>query len=134
MCVWEICFYILKINAYEKKIHIIYVCPYKNIKGLLWQSSGWDSAFQQGMQPWILVRELKSHTPHGQNTKNTKEKQYCNKFNKDYEKCPHKKIFKNDVIYYLDSKMYLSLYFNIYNDELDTTERLIWSDLIWYIL
>ena len=36
-----------------------------------------------------------------------------------------KKSLKKDVIYYLDSKMYLSLYFNIYNNESDTTERLI---------
>ena len=33
-----------------------------------------------------------------------------------------KKSLKKDIIYYLDSKMYLSLYFNIYNDESDTTE------------
>ena len=36
-----------------------------------------------------------------------------------------KKSLKKDVIYYLDSKMYLSLYFNIYNNESDTTVRLI---------
>ena len=45
-----------------------------------------------------------------------------------------KKSLKKDIIYYLDSKMYLSLYFNIYNDESDTTEWLIWSDLIWYFI
>ena len=30
-----------------------------------------------------LVEELRSHVPHSQKTKNIKQKQYCNKFNKD---------------------------------------------------
>ena len=45
----------------------------------------------QGAQVPSLVRELRSHTPQGQNTKNIKQKQYCNKFNKDFENGPHKK-------------------------------------------
>ena len=33
-----------------------------------------------------LVRELRSHMPHGQNIK---QKQYCNKFNKNFKNDPH---------------------------------------------
>ena len=32
----------------------------------------------------FLVRELRSHIPCGQKTKHTEQKQYCNKFNKDF--------------------------------------------------
>ena len=39
----------------------------------------------QGVWVWSLVGELKSHRPQGQRTK-TKQKQYCNKFNKDLKK------------------------------------------------
>ena len=39
----------------------------------------------QGLQVQSLVRELKSHTPHGQKNQNIKkkQKQYCNKLKKD---------------------------------------------------
>ena len=32
-----------------------------------------------------LPKELRSHVPLGQNPKNIKQKQYCNKFNKDFK-------------------------------------------------
>ena len=37
---------------------------------------------------WVgsLVRELISHLPCGQKTQNIKERQYCDKFNKDLKK------------------------------------------------
>ena len=38
----------------------------------------------QGVQVRSLVRKLRSHTPCGQNTKNIKQKQYHNKFSKDF--------------------------------------------------
>ena len=40
-----------------------------------------------------LVRELKSHSPWDQNIKK-KQKQYCDKFNKDFKSGPHQKILK----------------------------------------
>ena len=42
---------------------------------------------------WVrsLVGELRSHMPHGQKNQNIKQKQYCNKFNKDFKNCLHKK-------------------------------------------
>ena len=40
----------------------------------------------QRVQIQSLVRELKSHMPHGQKTPNIKQKQYCNKFNEDFLK------------------------------------------------
>ena len=39
----------------------------------------------------ILARRLRSHMPCGQTTKNIIQKQYCNKFNKDFKNGPHKK-------------------------------------------
>ena len=39
-----------------------------------------------------LVRELKSHTPHGQNIK---QKQHGNKFNKHFKNGPHQKNLLN---------------------------------------
>ena len=45
----------------------------------------------QGVWVQSLVGELRSHTPHGQKTKNIKQKQYCNNFNKDFKNGPHAK-------------------------------------------
>ena len=49
----------------------------------------------QRVQIRSLVRELTSHMPFGQKKKkknwNIKQKQYCNKFNKDFENDPHQK-------------------------------------------
>ena len=39
----------------------------------------------QGVWVRSLVRELRSHMPHGKK-QNAKQKQYCNKFNKDFKK------------------------------------------------
>ena len=44
-----------------------------------------------------LVRELRSHMPQGQKEKkpkNLKQKQYCNKFNKDFKNGPRLKNLK----------------------------------------
>ena len=35
--------------------------------------------------------------PCGQKTKNIKQKQYCNKFNKDFKNCPHQKSLKKNL-------------------------------------
>ena len=37
----------------------------------------------------ILIWELRSHMPHGQKNQNVRQKQYCNKFNKDFKNGPH---------------------------------------------
>ena len=37
----------------------------------------------KGMQVQSLVGELKSHMSHGQKKQNIKQKQYCDKFNKE---------------------------------------------------
>ena len=43
----------------------------------------------QGVQVQSLVRKLRSHMPGGQKTEKVKQKQYCNKFNKDFKNSPH---------------------------------------------
>ena len=52
---------------------------------------------------WVqsLAKELRSHILHSQEKKkkthqNIKQKQYCNKFNKDFKNDPHQKKKKND--------------------------------------
>ena len=40
----------------------------------------------QGLQVQSLVKELRSYMPHGLKTQNIKQKQYCNKFSKDFNK------------------------------------------------
>ena len=54
----------------------------------------------QRMQVPSLVRELRSHTPHGQKNQNIKQKQYCNKLSKDFKNGPHqnKILLKKDAI------------------------------------
>ena len=54
----------------------------------------------QGVWVWSLVEELRSHTPQGQKKRkeknqNTKQKQYCNKFNKNFKKKSSHKKKKN---------------------------------------
>ena len=47
-----------------------------------------------GMQFWFLIRELRSHIPHNPPKKkyqSMKQKQYCNKFNKDFKNPNEKK-------------------------------------------
>ena len=39
-----------------------------------------------GMQVQSLVGQLRSHMPWGQKKKDIKQKQYCNKFTKDFKK------------------------------------------------
>ena len=43
----------------------------------------------EGVHVWSLVRELRSHMPHGQ--KKQTIKQYYNKFIKDFKNCSHEK-------------------------------------------
>ena len=47
----------------------------------------------QGMQVWSLIQELGPHMPQAppQNTQNIKQKQYCNKFNKQLKNGPNQK-------------------------------------------
>ena len=45
----------------------------------------------QGVRVRSLLRELRSHMPRGQENQNIKQKQYCNKFNKDFKSGPHQK-------------------------------------------
>ena len=42
----------------------------------------------QGVQVQSLVEELRSHMPCGQKNQSIKQKQYCNKFNKDLKNSP----------------------------------------------
>ena len=61
------------------------------ISGLSWQPSGEDSAFQRkdcGFKPgW----ERKIPGALGPKNQNMKQKQYCNKFNKDFKNSPHQR-------------------------------------------
>ena len=43
------------------------------------------------VQVQSLVGELKSHMPGSQKHQHMKQKQYCNKFNKDFKTGPHLK-------------------------------------------
>ena len=43
----------------------------------------------QGVQVQFLIRELRSYMPQGQKKQNKKQKQYCTKFSKGFEKSPH---------------------------------------------
>ena len=47
---------------------------------------------------WSLVRQLRSHMTCGQKPK-PKQKQYCNKFNKDFKNSPHQKKTKTKTTY-----------------------------------
>ena len=55
------------------------------------------SPSNQGAWAQPLVGELSYHMPREPKNKNIRQKQYCNKFNKDLLKMVHikKKIFKN---------------------------------------
>ena len=48
------------------------------------------SPFNAGVRVRSLVGELKSHASRPKN-QNVKQKQYCNKFNKDFKNGPHQK-------------------------------------------
>ena len=45
----------------------------------------------QGVWVQSLVGELRSHMPHSQKYQSIEQKQYCNKFNKDFKNGPHQK-------------------------------------------
>ena len=62
----------------------------------------------QGVRVRSLVRELGFRMPRGQKTKNMKQKQYCSKFNKDFENGPHqKKKKRNEVLIHASTLMNL---------------------------
>ena len=44
-----------------------------------------------GVAGGSLVSKLRSHMPCGQKSQNIKQKQHCNKFNKDLKNGPHQK-------------------------------------------
>ena len=48
----------------------------------------------QGVQVQSLVGELRSHMPCGQKNQNIKQKQCCNKVNKDFKNRSYQKTFK----------------------------------------
>ena len=52
-----------------------------------------------GIQVQALLRELKSHKPHGQKNQNIKQKHYCNKFNKDFKNGVKKKKKRSPLAY-----------------------------------
>ena len=55
-----------------------YFRKFKEIPGLLWPSSGEDPMLpMQGAQVWFLVRELRSHKPHGGVKKKNKPRNFC---------------------------------------------------------
>ena len=43
--------------------------------------------------------ELRSHMPHSKRPKNIKQKQYWNKFNKDFKNGPHPKKEKKEMLH-----------------------------------
>ena len=66
----------------------------------------------QGLRVWSLlipVKELRSHIPHSPKTKNIKQRQYCNKFNKNSKWStsppppPQKKLSKARIRHSLSS-------------------------------
>ena len=61
-----------------------------NLRLLCW-SNAWDIPFQSRGMSSIPDGEggAKIHMPHGQKNQNKKQKQRCNKFNKDFKNAPH---------------------------------------------
>ena len=58
----------------------------------------------QGVRVQSLVEKLRSHRPDDQKL-NIKQKQYCNKFNRDFKNSPHqKKSLKNHSFLFLPLK------------------------------
>ena len=99
-CFWQFCptFYFLFVKRMCWPPHCIMLetsVPFYRISGML----GTFLAVQwlrlrlpmQGVQLRSLVGELRFHMPHGQKTQNIKQKQYCNKFNKDFKNGPQQK-------------------------------------------
>ena len=58
----------------------------------------------QGVRVRSLVGELRSHMPRGQ--KNIKQKQYCNKFSKDFKNGPPQKNVKRKLDLSLKKEKY----------------------------
>ena len=56
----------------------------------------------QGVRDHSLVRELRSHMPHRQKAKKYKQKQYCNKFNRDFKMVHIKKKILKKYTYIID--------------------------------
>ena len=55
------------------------------------------SSFKIEGEGSILHRDLRSHMPQGQKSQKIKQKQYCNRFNKDFKNGPHPKKLDVDV-------------------------------------
>ena len=65
----------------------------------------------QGVQVQSLLGKLRSHLPCGQKKQSIKQKQYCNKLNKDFEIFHIKKIFKKKMQLYFK---YLVVFFFLF--------------------
>ena len=75
---------------------------------------------------WVrsLVREISSHMPRRQKNQNIKQKQYCNKFNKDFKNGPHqkKKSLKKDY------SLFTELSWNLCQNQLTKNVRIyLWT-------
>ena len=65
----------------------------------------------QKVQVWSLIGELRSHMASWPQNKNTKQKQYCKKLNKDFKKLVHIKKLYNQTLIDRSVSMVLSLNF-----------------------
>ena len=65
----------------------------------------------QKVQVWSLIGELRSHMASWPKNQNTKQKQYCNKLNKDFKKLVHIKKLYNQTLIDRSVSMVLSLNF-----------------------
>ena len=74
-------------------------------RGFVTKENGWGTSLvvpwlrlcllMQGMQVWSLVGELRILHASWPKCQNIKQKQYCNKFNKDFKNGSHKKNYKH---------------------------------------
>ena len=67
----------------------------KRTKGLPWESSGWDFVFQYRGAGSIPDQETEILHVLWPKSRNIKQKQYCNKFNKDFKNGPQQKKKKS---------------------------------------
>ena len=71
------------------------------------------SPSNSGAEGSIPVRNLRSHMPGAKKLKNVKQKQSCNRFNKDFKNGPHQKKSKkkkkkrNDNFFFLISELHI---------------------------
>ena len=67
----------------------------------------------QKVQVWSLIGELRSHMASWPQNKNTKQKQYCKKLNKDFKKLVHIKKLYNQTLIDRSVSMVLSQFFSL---------------------